>query len=181
LPPSSPDGAPPPTQGFLAFSGPRLSGSGIALRPAAAADAALVAAIYACTREEELRHVAWSDEQKKAFTDWQSQQQEKHYALHYPDAERLVISRGEEPIGRVYVDTTRLEVRLMDVTLLPPHRNRGIGSRLMDVLLEYADALGRQASLHVEPFNPAKRMYERLAFRVAETRGLYEFMVREAS
>jgi ribosomal protein S18 acetylase RimI-like enzyme len=69
----------------------------------------------------------------------------------------------------------------MDVTLLPPFRNHGLGSRLMDVLLAYADTLGLQASLHVEPFNPAKRMYERLGFRVAETRGLYEFMVREAS
>ena len=35
-------------------------------------------------------------------------------------------------------------------------------------------------SLHVEPFNPAKRMYERLGFVVSETRGLYEFMVRAA-
>jgi ribosomal protein S18 acetylase RimI-like enzyme len=157
-----------------------LVASGLVLRQALASDAALIAALYACTREEELRQVPWSDAQKKAFTDWQSEQQEKHYALHYPRAERLVVERGA-PIGRIYVDTTRVEVRLMDVTLLPPHRNLGLGSRLMDVLLEYADALGQQSSLHVEPFNPAKRMYERLGFRVVETRGLYEFMVREAS
>jgi GNAT superfamily N-acetyltransferase len=182
LPPSSPDGTSGPrtAPGFLAFSTPGLSASGLVLRPALAGDAALIAAIYACTREEELREVPWSAEQKKAFTDWQSQQQERHYALHYPAAERLVIERGE-PVGRIYVDTTRLEVRLMDVTLLPPHRNRGLGSRLMDALLEYADALGLPSSLHVEPFNPARRMYERLGFRTVETRGLYEFMVREAS
>ena len=178
MPPSSPDGTPGP--GFLAFASPRLEGSGLTLRAAGPGDASLIAAIYACTREEELRQVPWSDAQKKAFTDWQSQQQEKHYALHYPNAERLVVERGE-PIGRIYVDVTRREVRLMDVTLFPPHRNRGLGSRLMDVLLDYAGTLGRQASLHVEPFNPAKRMYERLGFRVVETRGLYEFMVREAS
>lgn len=180
MPPSSPDGS-PATPGFLAFSTPRISASGLALRHALAGDAALIAAIYACTREEELRQVGWSGEQKKAFTDWQSGQQEKHYALHYPAAERLVIERGGEPVGRIYVDTTRLEVRLMDVTLLPPHRNQGLGSRLMDALLEYADALGRQVSLHVEPFNPAKRMYVRLGFGAVETRGLYEFMVREPS
>ncbi len=71
-----------------------------------------------------------------------------------------------------------MEVRLMEVTLLPPYRNQGIGTRLMEELLRYADALGRQASLHVEPFNPAKRMYERMGFVASETRGLYEFMVR---
>ena len=140
-------------------------------------DGPLLAAIYATTREEELRPVPWTAEQKRAFTDWQSQQQELHYATHYPRAERLIVTRGET-IGRMYVDTTSREVRLMDVTLLPEHRNHGLGSRLMERLLAYADGLGRQASLHVEPFNPAKRMYERLGFRVVETRGLYEFMER---
>lgn len=166
--------------GFLAFAAPSLEESGIVLRPAGEGDKALLASFYATTREEELRQVDWSIEQKKAFTDWQSQQQELHYATHYPAAERLVVMHGE-PIGRIYVDTTSREVRLMDVTLLPEHRNHGLGSRLMQQLLAYSDGLGRPASLHVEPFNPAKRMYERLGFRVVETRGLYEFMQRAPS
>ena len=64
-------------------------------------------------------------------------------------------------IGRIYVETTRVEVRRMDITLLPGHRNQGLGTRVMNELLRYADALPRQMSLHVEPFNPAKRMYQR--------------------
>ena len=137
----------------------------------------MISEIYASTRAEELQPVPWTAAQKKAFTDWQSSQQEQHYTLHYPEAERLVVLR-EGAIGRIYVDTTRVEVRLMEVTLLPRYRNQGIGTRLMDELLRYADALGRQASLHVEPFNPAKRMYVRVGFVASETRGLYEFMVR---
>ena len=171
---------PQSAEGFLALATRQLERSSIALRPAGEGDTALVAAIYACTREEELRQVPWDAAQKMAFTDWQSQQQEQHYAAHYPRAERLIVML-EQPIGRIYVDTTPREVRLMDVTLLPEHRNQGVGSRLMEAFLAYADGLGRQSSLHVEPFNPAKRMYERLGFRVVETRGLYEFMVREPS
>lgn len=163
--------------GFLAFAAPRLLAQGLALRPALEADAAFIAAVYASVREEELKPVAWSDAEKKAFTDWQSAQQEAHYALHYPRAERLVVLAGE-PIGRLYVDTTAKEVRLMEVTLLPAHRNRGLGSALMAALVDYADALGVEATLHVEPFNPAKRMYLRLGFEVRETRGLYEFLAR---
>jgi ribosomal protein S18 acetylase RimI-like enzyme len=90
-----------------------------------------------------------------------------------------VVEKGE-PIGRIYVDTTGREVRLMEVTLLPEWRGQGIGTRLTRLFLEYADALGLPASLHVEPYNPAKRMYERLGFTVAETRGIYEFMIRPA-
>lgn len=165
--------------GFRAFAAARLAEEGLVLRPAAAADRELIAAIYASTREEELRQVPWSEEERRAFTDWQSGQQEAHYALHYPAAERLVLEKGE-PIGRIYVDTTAREVRLMEVTLLPAWRRQGIGTRLTRLLLEYADGAGLPASLHVEPFNPAKRMYERLGFAVAEMRGLYEFMVKPA-
>jgi ribosomal protein S18 acetylase RimI-like enzyme len=173
--------------GFLAFAAAKLKSSGISLRVARTEDLPLLGEIYASTRTEELQQVPWSTEQKKAFTDWQSGQQEQHYGLHYPNAERLVIERehgagdpGAAPlaIGRVYVETTGVEVRLMDITLLPGYRNQGVGTRVMNELLRYADILQRQASLHVESFNPAKRMYERMNFAVSETHGLYEFMVR---
>ncbi|MBK7470654.1 MAG: GNAT family N-acetyltransferase [Betaproteobacteria bacterium] len=71
-----------------------------------------------------------------------------------------------------------MEVRLMDITLLPAQRNQGTGMQVVNALLHYADALRRPVSLHVEPFNPAKRMYARMGFVVSETRGLYEFMIR---
>jgi len=158
---------------------------GFVVRPATAADEKFIAEVYATTREEELRQVAWTDAQKRAFTDWQSAQQERHYATHYPDAERLILvavaaDGAATHVGRIYVDTTPADVRLMEMTLLPAWRNRGIGSRLLEQVIAYADRLGRDASLHVEPFNPAKRMYERAGFAVVETRGLYEFMVRPA-
>lgn len=145
----------------------------------------MLATIYASTRSEELRQVAWTPEQKRAFTDWQSTQQERHYGDHYPGFERLLISdlqrKDDEadacPVGRVYVHTAS-EVRLMDITLLPAHRNHGIGSVIVSQLLLYAGAFNRPVSLHVEPFNPAKRMYERLGFKTSETRGLYDFMIR---
>jgi ribosomal protein S18 acetylase RimI-like enzyme len=163
---------------FAAFAAARLGAAGLALRPAADSDLATIAAIYATVREDELRQVPWTPEQKKAFTDSQSRQQESHYALHYPDAERLLIERGGATIGRIYVDTANAEVRLMEIALLTAHRNQGIGTRIVEEFLRYADTLARPSSLHVEPFNPAKRMYERMGFTVRETRGLYEFMVR---
>jgi ribosomal protein S18 acetylase RimI-like enzyme len=166
--------------GFHAFAAARLQGSGLSLRAASTADLQRLAEIYATTRSDELASVPWSDAQKKTFTDSQSRQQEAHYALHYPNAERLVVERGETVIGRIYVDTTAKEVRLMEVTLLPAFRNQGIGTSLTGAFVDYADALGLPSSLHVEPFNPAKRMYERLGFATLEMRGLYAFMQRPA-
>lgn len=178
---------PASARGLLAFAPESLKDAGIRLRSALPEDAPTLAEIYASTRDEELLQVPWSVEQKKTFTDWQSARQEEHYALHYPNAERLLIERLDygpveggrgAAIGRIYIDTTSVEVRLMEITLLPGRRNMGIGTCLMRELLRYAHALQRPISLHVEPFNPAKRMYERMGFKVTETRGLYEFMIR---
>ena len=68
----------------------------------------------------------------------------------------------------------------MEITLLPIHRRQGIGTRVIGEVLRHADALALPISLHVEPLNPAKRIYERMKFEVRETQGLYELMVRPA-
>lgn len=178
-----------PRRSFHEYSFVILASVGLELRAAAPVDKAAIACLYASTREQELQQVPWNGEQKRAFTDWQSEQQERHYDEHYPGFERLLIHDRRQdregdaqalPIGRLYINTTS-EVRLMEITLLPPHRNQGIGSVIMDQILRYAESLALPISLHVEPFNPARRMYERLGFTTVETRGLYEFMIRQPS
>ena len=65
----------------------------------------------------------------------------------------------------------------MEITLLTAARNRGIGGAIGSVLMHHAHAAGIPMGLHVEPFNPARRLYERQGFREIETRGLYLYMV----
>jgi ribosomal protein S18 acetylase RimI-like enzyme len=62
----------------------------------------------------------------------------------------------------------------MDIALLPAYRGQGIGTRLLDALL--AQAQGAPVTLHVEPLNPAQRLYRRLGFRLLEDRGVYHFL-----
>ena len=152
--------------------------AGVALRPREAADLPFLAALYASTREEELRPVDWPPERKQAFLQDQFDKQHQHYLQYYAGARWLVIEHRGERIGRLYAQQTGREIRLMDVALLPPWRNRGLGSALMRGLLAHADAHGLPVTLHVEPFNPALRLYLRLGFRKLESRGYYDFMER---
>ena len=69
----------------------------------------------------------------------------------------------------------------MEVTLLPGLRGHGLGSLLMDRLLQWSDTQGLPVTLHVEPFNPAQRLYLRLGFVTQEVRGVYHFMRREVA
>ena len=54
---------------------------------------------------------------------------------------------------------------LLSISLLPEHRGRGIGTALMDRLLDHLRTLGhRRASLSVQKANPALRLYRRAGF-----------------
>lgn len=146
------------------------------LRPAGADDRDSLLRVYASTREEELRLVDWSDEQKAAFVRQQFEAQDAYYREHYEPATFDVIEVEGEPAGRLYVARWEEEIRIMDIALLPEHRGRGIGTALLRALLDEAAEAGKRLSIHVELNNPARRLYERLGFAAVEERGVYVLM-----
>lgn len=142
-----------------------------------AADLDFSAAVYALTRQAELNTVDWTDAHKQAFCRQQFDAQHAHYRQHYPKAQLLIIERSGAPVGRLYFEQAGKELRLMEITLIEAARNHGIGGAISDALLRHAHASGVPMGLHVEPFNPARRLYERQGFREVELRGLYLYMV----
>jgi ribosomal protein S18 acetylase RimI-like enzyme len=139
------------------------------LRSTTDEDAALLYRVYASTREEELALVSWTDEERDAFLRMQFAAQDTHYRRHYEGAQFSVILVGEEPAGRLYVYRTPREIRVMDVALLPAFRRRGIGERIFRDLFAEADACNQLVSIHVETYNPARRLYERLGFQPVDS------------
>jgi ribosomal protein S18 acetylase RimI-like enzyme len=89
----------------------------------------------------------------------------------------VVLANGE-PAGRLYVARWEEEIRVMDLAILPEYRGMGIGTRLLGEILAEGDAAGKKASIHVESFNPARRLYERLGFTAAGEQGVYVLMER---
>lgn len=145
----------------------------VSLRPATVDDTEFLAAVYAATRMVELEATDWDDAQKADFCRMQFTAQDSHYRQHYPTAEFSVIEVSGIPVGRLYVDRWKNEIRIMDIAILPEHRGKGIGSRLLPGLKQEAADSGRSLSIHVERFNPALRLYERLGFRMTEDKGVY--------
>lgn len=150
--------------------------SPLALRPVGKRDLAFLERLYASTREEELAAVDWAPQQKARFLAQQFQAQHRHYQEHHGDAAFLVIERNGERIGRIYLQPRTDEIRLIDIALLPELRGRGIGSAMLERLLDHARDRSLAVRLHVESFNPAFRLYRRLGFRTLEDRGVYQFM-----
>ena len=150
--------------------------SSATLRAATADDADFLRAVYASTRLAELTVTDWSDEQKALFCRQQSTAQETHYRANYPTANFAIVESAGTPVGRLYVDRWEKEIRIMDLALLPAHRGAGIGTALLRDLQEEARIAGKALTIHVEKFNPALRLYERLGFRVREDKGVYLLM-----
>lgn len=145
----------------------------IALRAIEPGDEPFLARVYGSTREEELNQVTWEPGHREAFLSQQFAAQHQYYREVYPAAAFQIVLRDGEPAGRLYVSRGAEEVRIIDIALLAEHRNVGIGTTLLRELMAEAAAAGKRLTIHVERFNPALRLYERLGFRLIEDKGVY--------
>jgi len=136
----------------------------VALRPITDADLGFLLQLYATTRADELAQVPWTDEQKAAFVVQQFQAQHAWWQEHYDGARFDLVLVDGEPAGRLYVDVWTREIRIIDIAMMPTYRNGGIGTMLLERVFAEGDAAGKPVSIHVEVFNPARRLYSRLGF-----------------
>jgi len=150
----------------------------ITQRPIGEQDMDFLFHLYASTREEELRPVPWTPDQKMAFLRQQFDAQHRHYQEYCAGAAFDLLLVDDRPAGRLYVSRGEKDIRIIDIALMPEFRNRGIGTRLMTELFGEADGSGRLVSIHVEVNNPARRWYDRLGFQGVSSEGVYLLMER---
>lgn len=150
--------------------------STISLRPTRPEDHELLCRIYGSTRTEELAIVPWSDEQKDAFLRQQFEAQSAYWGEHYAGADFSVIEVDGVPAGRLYVIRWPEEIRLVDIALLPDFRRQGIGTTLLKRLFAEGSERNVPVTIHVEIFNPARALYERLGFTAKGDQGMYVLM-----
>ncbi|PWJ58074.1 ribosomal protein S18 acetylase RimI-like enzyme [Dyadobacter jejuensis] len=152
----------------------------ITLRSIEPQDMPSLLAMYGSTRKQEMDQLPeWTSAMKLAFITSQFEAQHNHYQKNYIGADFWVICQNNVAIGRLYFHENfqGRGMRIIDITLLPPYRNRGIGSGIINDLIKLADQRERGLSIHVESFNPAKDLYTRLGFKkISETNGVYHLM-----
>ena len=146
------------------------------LRPITAEDDPFLRRLFASTRAEELAITGWNDEQKAAFCRMQFDAQSAHYRKHYAGASFDIIERDGVAAGRLLVWRSGQEILIVDIALLPEQRGAGIGTKFLRELQDEAKAVGKPLTIHVERYNPARRLYERLGFKVVEEQEVYLLM-----
>ncbi len=123
--------------------------------------------LYASTREQELQAVPWPAQAKQQFLAQQFAAQHQHYLVHYPGAHYLALEQEGEVLGRFYIDESGKNDLLVDISLFPAWRGKGVGSELIQRQQQASASRGRSLSLHVMMHNvAAQRLYARLGFVV---------------
>lgn len=154
-----------------------LSARGCALRTEREGDRPFLEELYVAVRWPELEPAGWQEEVKLGFLRQQYSFQDKHYSEHYADGEFLIVERGGEPVGRLYLyRAVSDDIRIVDISLMPEVRNSGIGTSLLQGVIAEATEAGQTVSIHVEKFNPAQTLYRRLGFREIGENGPYWLM-----
>ena len=90
--------------------------------------------------------------------------QHRFYFASYGSAHYGIIQWTGRPIGRLYVDYREDEVRVLDITILPEFRGRGIGRIIMTGLCLDAAMRRKPVRLCVHYLSRAQRFYRRLGF-----------------
>ena len=147
----------------------QASEESVTLRPVTPDDEAFLLQVYAGTRSDELDGLGWDDNQKLAFVSMQFNAQRRCYS----EADNKIILLNERPIGRMLVGATEDEILLIDIAVLPEHRNAGIGTSLIRNLLSEAAAAEKPVRLHVFKYSRAVHLYERLGFSTVSSDSAY--------
>lgn len=141
-------------------------------RPVRPEDDGFLFELYADTLREELDAWGWEPDQREAFLRMQFTAQRRAYESQHPRANQRIFLLGDRPIGRIVVDRTDQEICLVDIALLAEHRGAGIGTTVIQGLLDEAVATGKPVRLQVVKSNRAVRLYERLGFTVVGDSGV---------
>jgi ribosomal protein S18 acetylase RimI-like enzyme len=136
----------------------------LSLRSERPGDEPFLREVYGSTRQEELEASGLPVEMRAAFLDLQFKAQQQGYRSAFPQAEFHVILLDNQPVGRLAVHRAAGELRLIDIALLPEHRNQGIGTTLIQKLSTEAAAAGQPLRLSVVKGQRAVHLYQRLGF-----------------
>ena len=149
---------------------------GVQFKAISEEDMAFLLHLYSTTRWDEVLQAPWDDAQRHTFLKQQFQAQHSHYQSHYSKADYLLIIKDEKAIGRLYIDRDKTSICLIDITLIPECKYKGIGSQVLKELISEAQSSQKKIVIHVENYNPAYQWYLKLGFKQVEDKGVYQYM-----
>jgi ribosomal protein S18 acetylase RimI-like enzyme len=98
---------------------------------------------------------------------WDDEWQRRDFDRRFRTYAASVIELEGEAIGGLLLHATPVAVDIVELQILPSHQDRGIGTSVVERVIDDAVRQGLAVTLSVVRANPrAKRLYERLGVQV---------------
>ena len=112
--------------------------------------------------------------------DLDAEQQAALLMAHWNVAEiRIIMAAGRE-VGWVQAAPAEAAVFVRNICIDPQWQRLGIGGAVMRLIIDGAASRGDAVTLGVAKGNPARRLYERLGFRITHEDAHHDYMRRDA-
>jgi len=97
---------------------------------------------------------------------WDEEFQLEYHRKDFDPSVIQIMTVDDSDVGWVVFTRSDDEIQVNEIYILPEHQRQGIGSHLINQLLEEAQEKGVPVTLGVLKVNPARRFYEKLGFSV---------------
>jgi ribosomal protein S18 acetylase RimI-like enzyme len=99
---------------------------------------------------------------------WDEAYQRVRFRDHFDPARQHIVLVDRVAVGVFCVEWREDCIFLSNIGIRPAYQGRGIGTRLIQDLLDEGQARGAPVELQVLKVNPARGLYERLGFVVSD-------------
>ena len=110
---------------------------------------------------------------------WDENWQQAHFRDRFDLSRKSIIQQDGNPIGCLAVLDEGNHIYLSYIALKPALQNKGIGTMLIQDVLERGQRANKPVTLKVLKINPARKLYERLGFKVTQESETHYFMTAE--
>jgi ribosomal protein S18 acetylase RimI-like enzyme len=136
----------------------------ITLRPICEGDEEFLFGLFRSVHGQTFAMTNLGEEQLTGILRMQFDAQQQQYRNRYAGADVDLVLRDGVPAGCMYAMRGPEEFVLIDIALLPEHRNAGIGTALVTDLINHARNYKKPLTAHVRKDNPAWRLWQKLGF-----------------
>jgi len=119
---------------------------------------------------QEVHHQAYRDVVQRQFGPWDAAFQDQRFAEDWAGATFSIILCDDEPCGYLCVEDRATDLHVREIVIAPAFQGRGIGTTLLQDVLQRASDRGVPVHLGTFHVNRAAALYRRLGFQeVART------------
>ncbi len=142
------------------------------LKPASKSDKAFL---------DMLRRQAYRKLFDATWGEWNEDRHLQHFAQTWEAGAITLIVANRLPVGMIQVLEAGDEVELAEIQILPDQQNLGLGTRVMEDVIDSARKRHKRLSLHLGLKNVgAYRLYKRLGFRDVRRSETHIFMEHDS-